>query len=48
MIATGPHEGRARLAELFGWRAEIPFEIGLRRTVDWYLANREAAEARDH
>jgi GDP-L-fucose synthase len=33
-------------AELFGFRAETTFEEGLRRTVDWYLANREEAEAR--
>ena len=35
-----------RAAELFGFRAEITFEEGLRRTVDWYLAHREEAEAR--
>jgi GDP-L-fucose synthase len=33
-------------AELFGFRARTSFEEGLRRTVDWYLANREEAEAR--
>ena len=33
-------------AELFGFRAQTSFEDGLRRTVDWYLANREEAEAR--
>jgi GDP-L-fucose synthase len=37
-----------RAAELFGFKASTPFDEGLRRTVDWYLANREAAEARDH
>jgi GDP-L-fucose synthase len=36
----------SRAAELFGFRAETSFEDGLRRTVDWYLANREVAEAR--
>src|ERR671910_1103408 len=35
-----------RAAEVFGFRAETSFEEGLRRTVDWYLANREEAEAR--
>jgi GDP-L-fucose synthase len=35
-----------RAAELFGFRAETSFEEGLRRTVDWYLAHREEAEAR--
>ena len=34
--------GRAH--ELFGWQAQMPFEDGLRRTIDWYLANREEAE----
>jgi GDP-L-fucose synthase len=33
-----------RAANLFGWRAEMPFEEGLRRTIDWYLANRAEAE----
>jgi GDP-L-fucose synthase len=33
-----------RAANLFGWRAEMPFEDGLRRTIDWYLANRAEAE----
>ncbi|MGE0879748.1 MAG: GDP-L-fucose synthase family protein [Acidimicrobiia bacterium] len=28
----------------FGFRAVMPFEDGLRRTIDWYLANRELAE----
>ena len=31
-------EGR-RVAEL-GWRPKTPWEVGLRRTVEWYLANR--------
>jgi len=34
----------ARAEALFGWRARMPFEDGLRRTIDWYLANREDAE----
>ena len=34
--------GRAK--ELFGWEASMPFETGLRNTIDWYLANREEAE----
>jgi len=33
-----------RAEELFGWRAQMPFEEGLRRTIDWYLANRAEAE----
>lgn len=38
----------SRARELFGFTAQTPFDDGLRRTVDWYLANRRAAEARDH
>jgi len=30
----------------FGFEASTSFEDGLRRTIDWYLAHREAAEAR--
>jgi GDP-L-fucose synthase len=33
-----------RAAEVLAWRADTPFEVGLRRTIDWYLANREEAE----
>jgi len=33
-----------RAEALFGWRAQMPFEEGLRRTIDWYLANRTEAE----
>ena len=33
-----------RAEELFGWRAQMPFEDGLRNTIDWYLANRAEAE----
>ncbi|MFQ5557610.1 MAG: GDP-L-fucose synthase family protein [Acidimicrobiales bacterium] len=36
--------GRAR--ELFGFEATTDFREGLRATIDWYLANREQAEAR--
>ena len=35
----------SRAKELFGFVATIPFEEGLRATIDWYVANREAAEA---
>ena len=30
----------SRAAALLGWRAKISFEDGLRRTIDWYRANR--------
>ena len=36
----------SRAAELFDFRAKVGFEDGLRRTIDWYLANRELAESR--
>jgi GDP-L-fucose synthase len=35
-----------RADELFGFRAETPFDDGLRRTIDWYLAHRAEAEHR--
>ena len=34
----------SRAEQLLGWRAQMPFEEGLRRTIDWYLANRDEAE----
>ncbi len=40
--AVDPSRARA----LFGFEATTSFEDGLRATVDWYLANRELAEAR--
>lgn len=36
----------SRAKDLFGFEAQTDFREGLRRTIDWYLANREAAEAR--
>jgi len=33
-----------RAADLLGWKASMDFKDGLRRTVDWYLANRALAE----
>jgi GDP-L-fucose synthase len=38
----------SRAKELFGFEAQVRFEEGLRRTIDWYLAHRDEAEARDH
>lgn len=35
-----------RAKEEFGFVAEVPFRDGLSRTVEWYRANREVAEAR--
>src|SRR5690606_34733443 len=34
-----------RAAELFGFKAQVPFAEGLRRTIDWYLTHREEALA---
>ena len=36
----------ARAKELFGFEATTPFAEGLRRTYQWYLANRHEAESR--
>ncbi|MGH2351515.1 MAG: GDP-L-fucose synthase family protein [Chloroflexota bacterium] len=32
----------SRAAELFGWRAQTPFEVGLQETVAWYRRERAA------
>ncbi len=34
----------SRAAEAFGFRAQVGFEEGLRRTVDWYLAQQATAQ----
>jgi GDP-L-fucose synthase len=36
----------SRAREAFGFSASVPFREGLRRTIDWYLAHRDQAEAR--
>jgi GDP-L-fucose synthase len=36
----------SRAEQYFGFKATTPFEEGLRRTIDWYLANRAEAEGR--
>ena len=38
----------SKAERLFGWRATTPFDEGLRRTIEWYLANREEAERLPH
>ena len=38
----------SRAERLFGWRAQMPFEEGLRATIDWYLAHRAEAERDPH
>jgi len=37
----------SRAAERFGFKAQVSFEEGLRRTVAWYLEHRDEAVARD-
>jgi GDP-L-fucose synthase len=34
----------SRAERKLGWRAQMPFEDGLRATIDWYLAHRDEAE----
>ncbi len=36
----------SRAKDLFGFEATTDFRTGLQRTIDWYLANRDEAEAR--
>jgi nucleoside-diphosphate-sugar epimerase len=36
----------SRARDRFGFTAGTPFDEGLRLTLDWYLANRDEAEAR--
>ena len=31
----------SRAKELFGWSAQVPFEEGMRRTINWFKENRE-------
>jgi GDP-L-fucose synthase len=31
----------SRAQEYFGWRAQVPFEEGVRRTIEWFKANRD-------
>jgi len=35
----------SKALELFGFQAHTPFDEGMRRTIDWYLANRAEAES---
>jgi GDP-L-fucose synthase len=37
-----------RAASAFGFKAQVSFSEGLRRTVEWYLTHRDEAVARDH
>ncbi|MBN1453384.1 MAG: GDP-L-fucose synthase [Anaerolineales bacterium] len=37
----------SRAKEYFGWQAQVPFEEGMRRTIEWFKENRERIESRD-
>jgi GDP-L-fucose synthase len=37
----------SRAKELFGWSAQVPFEEGMRRTIQWFKENRESIESRE-
>ncbi len=30
----------SRARQYFGWQAQVPFEAGMRRTIEWFMANR--------
>ena len=36
-----------RAKEYFGWEAKVPFEEGMRRTIEWYKENRKHVPAKD-
>jgi len=37
----------SRAKELFGWSAQVPFEEGMRRTIEWFKANRALIESKE-
>ncbi|MGB7873229.1 MAG: GDP-L-fucose synthase [Anaerolineales bacterium] len=37
----------SRAKEYFGWQAQVPFEEGMRRTIEWFKENRQRIESRD-
>lgn len=37
----------SRAKEYFGWQAQVPFEEGMRRTIEWFKGNKERIEKRD-
>ena len=45
--AAPPQPGHSRAERLFGFRAEVGFEDGLRRTIDWYRQQRAPATPAD-
>jgi nucleoside-diphosphate-sugar epimerase len=50
-MPTGPYNRVAsnRLAKkLLGWEPRILFREGIRRTIDWYVKNRDPSQVRNH
>lgn len=37
----------SRAKELFGWSAQVPFEEGMKRTIEWFKENRKTVEDKD-
>jgi len=37
----------SRAKEYFGWQAQVPFEEGMRRTIEWFRENKEKIESRE-
>jgi len=37
----------SRAKEQFGWSAQVPFEEGMRRTIEWFKENKQAIESRE-
>lgn len=37
----------SRAKELFGWSAQVPFEEGMKRTIEWFKENRKRIESRE-
>jgi GDP-L-fucose synthase len=37
----------SRAKEYFGWSAQVPFEEGMRRTIEWFKENKRLIESRD-
>jgi GDP-L-fucose synthase len=36
-----------RAKEYFGWQAQVPFEEGMRRTIEWFRKNKKSIESRE-
>ena len=37
----------SRAKDYFGWQAQVPFEEGMRRTIEWFKENKERIESRE-